>query len=250
MKIQWMGIVLGATVAIAAQAQTAIGIKGGISIPNLTAGSASPVSKGYSSRLGPDAALFAVFHLSHTFSIQPEIDYSSQGGKKNGTQAIPVTPDRAVLFPPGQAPAFLYARFKSVAKLNYLMIPVLARFDFTLAYHWQWYVNGGPFAAFLLNAHNNTTGNSSLYTDEQLTQPLPIGEQSFNDKINIKNELHTFNTGIAANIGIDWLLKQGKIFLEAGGNYGFLNIQKGTANGKNNAGAAVIQAGYAFQLKH
>jgi hypothetical protein len=34
-----------------------------------------------------------------------------------------------------------------------------------------------------------------------------------------------------------------------GGNYGFLNVQKGTANGKNNTGAATAVLGYSFWLR-
>jgi hypothetical protein len=70
------------------------------------------------------------------------------------------------MYPPGQAPPYLYADYKSEAKLNYLMIPLLAKFGL-----------------------NN-------------------------------------------------------IFIEGGGNYGFLNIQKGSQNGKNNTGAATAVVGY------
>jgi hypothetical protein len=36
------------------------------------------------------------------------------------------------------------------------------------------------------------------------------------------------------------------VFIEGGGNYGFLTIQKDSANGKNNTGAGVVNLGYAY----
>lgn len=36
------------------------------------------------------------------------------------------------------------------------------------------------------------------------------------------------------------------IFIEGGGNYGFLNIQKGSQNGTNNTGAATAVVGYRY----
>ncbi len=74
--------------------------------------------------LGPEFGVFAEFRMSDLFSIEPMVEYSSQGGKKNGLQAFPVPPDLAAMFPPGQVPTYLYANFNSEAKINYLMIPI------------------------------------------------------------------------------------------------------------------------------
>src|ERR1700761_4293882 len=69
----------------------AIGIRGGISIPNLSAGGSeeNPLNSGYSSRQGPDFGIFADLKVSNLFSIEPMVQYSSQGGKKDGLQAVP-----------------------------------------------------------------------------------------------------------------------------------------------------------------
>jgi hypothetical protein len=58
-----------------------IGVRGGISIPNLTGGGSSeqnPLNTGYSSRLGPDAGIFAEFNVSSLFSIQPMLEYAGR----------------------------------------------------------------------------------------------------------------------------------------------------------------------------
>ena len=70
--------------------------------------------------------------------------------------------------------------------------------------------------------------------------------QSFDANNDIKNQLNSFNFGVSGNIGIAYNFSRSNIFLEGGGNYGFLNIQKGTANGKNNTGAGTVDIGHAY----
>ena len=220
-----------------------LGAKAGISIPNLSAGSSNtnPLNTGYSSTLGEDAALFAELRFSKLFSLQTMIEYASEGGKKNGFQALPTPADVAPLFPSGEAPAYLYANFNSKAKLDYLMIPVLAEFQLHYSDQspWRLYADAGPFVGFLLSAKQVTSGSSPLYADAAGQQALPAGTQSFNSTGDIKSQLHNANFGIEGNLGIAYCIGKSRIFFEAGGNYGFLNIQKGTANGKNHVGETV-----------
>lgn len=228
-----------------------LGIRGGISVPNLTAGGSNnnPLNTGYSSRLGPDAGIFADFKVSNLFSIEPMIEYSSQGGKKDGFQALTTPAALSAMYPTGQAPEYLYANYKSEAKMNYLMIPVLAKFGWDFGKSpWRIYVDAGPFLGILLNAHQVTSGESQMYIDPAGQQPLPIGEQSFNNTENIKSQLQTINVGIEGNVGLNYSFGSNNIFIEGGGNYGFLNIQKGSQNGKNNTGAGTAVIGYSYSL--
>ena len=227
-----------------------IGARCGISIPNLTAGgNQTPLNTGYSSRLGPDAAVFAEFKYSTLFSIEPMIEYSSQGGKKDGMQAF-TTPDAiTAMYPPGQAPKYLYADYKSEAVMNYLMIPILAKFNWNINKSpWRVYVDAGPFAGFLLSAKQITSGESQFYTSLSQLEVIPGGQHSFNNTQDIKDQLYTFNIGVEGNIGVNYHFGHSNIFIEGGGNYGFLNIQKGTQNGKNNIGAATSAIGYSYQF--
>jgi hypothetical protein len=232
-----------------AQKQTDIGIKAGLSIPDLTSGNSGNVlSSGYGSRLDADAAIHVEFHIGTRFSIQLQLEYSSQGGKKKGTQAFTVPDDMMPLFPPGQAPQYLYADYTSKAKLNYLMLPVLVKYHFLLQKRWNAYIAAGPFVSYLLNGKNITKGSSIIYLDQQKTQPLGSDKQSFNSTDNITSDLRRFNAGINGHLGVGYILTKGMIFLEAGGNYGLINIQKFAADGKNKAGAAVVDLGYQFRL--
>jgi hypothetical protein len=219
-----------------------LGIRSGLSIPNLSAGGSekNPLNTGYKSRLGPDEAILGEYHISSLFSLEAMIEYSSQGGKKSGMQAFPN--------PQGDQPPYLYANFKSEAKLNYLLVPILAKFGWNLSKSSpvRIYFGAGPFAGFLLSAHQVTSGTSMIYADPQGTQPASQSPQPFDANNNIKDQLNTFNFGVSGNVGFAYHFNKSNIFIEGGGNYGFLNIQKGTANGKNQAGAGTVALGYAY----
>lgn len=248
-KVLFISMIVLSANMILAQTRPSLGFKAGLSIPNLTSGSSTnPVSSGYGSRLDIDAAVHIEFPFCDRFSIQPQLEYSSQGGKKNGTQAFTVPDEMLLLFPSGQAPAYLYADYKSEAKMNYLMLPVLAKYRIKWKSKWSVYLAGGPFISYLLNAKNITRGSSRVYLDYDKTEPVTAQPQSFSNKDNITSDLHRFNTGISGHFGIDYKLGGGSLFLEAGGNYGLIDIQKGTANGKNKTGAAVVDLGYQFRL--
>lgn len=224
-------------------AQTfSLGVRSGLSIPNLTAGGSekNPLNTGYKSRLGPDEAIFGEYHISSLFSLEAMLEYSSQGGKKTGMQAFPN--------PQGDQPPYLYANFKSEARLNYLLVPVLAKFGWNLSNHSpiRIYFDAGPFAGFLLSAHQVTSGSSMVYADPQGTQPVSPSAQPFDANNDIKDQLNTFNFGVSGNLGFAYHFAKSNVFIEGGGNYGFLNIQKGTANGKNNTGAGTVALGYAY----
>jgi hypothetical protein len=213
-----------------------LGARGGFSIPNLSAGGTeNPINSGYKSRLGSDLGIFGEYKVSNLFSLQAMAEYSEQGGKKNGLQAV-TNPE-----PP---PQYLYANFNSEAKLNYLMIPILAKFGWNLgASPFRLYVSGGPFVGFLLSAKQITSGQSPFYADPGGQQPISPS-MSFNGTHDIKNQINSTNVGVEGNLGVMYRAGQNGFFVEAGGNYGFLNIQKGTQNGKNNTGAATAVIGY------
>lgn len=225
-----------------------IGARGGLSIPNLTAGGSSetPLNSGYSSRLGPDFGVLGEYRFTKLFSLEVMVEYSSQGGKKNGYQAL--TPPAAFQSP--QTPQYLYADYNSQAKLNYLMVPVLAKFgwNFHKTSPWRIYVDAGPFAGFNVSAKQVTSGNSMIYADPQKQEPVTQTPYNFDATTDIKDQINTFNFGIEGNVGLNYAFGKNNVFVEGGGNYGFLNIQKGSANGKNNTGAATAMVGYAYRL--
>lgn len=228
-----------------------IGIKDGISIPNLKASGDNPISRGWSSRLGPYAGIVAELKFNEHFSLQAEVNYASQGGKNDGAQAIPTSEFIQYIPDTATVPAYVYANYKSVVKLNYLELPVLAKLNFPLNNMLSFFVNVGPYVGYLINAKDVTTGSSKVYFDENLTQTIPFFQEviSFDQTNDIKSELKKFNYGIQGGAGFTLKISErSKIMITGGGNYGLIKIQKDKSNGENNTGAATITLGYLIAL--
>ena len=222
-----------------------VGVKGGVSIPNLKSSSSNPVSRGWSSIQGPYFGLVAAYKLSNVFYLQTELNYASQGGKKSGLQAISSKPYTS-FFPPGtDVPKYFYAVFSNEVHLNYMELPVLIKLEYVLNNQFGLFVNGGPYFGYLLSAKNLSSGKSNVYFDEQLTQPALPAPADFAATTNVINDINRFNVGVQGGLGVSLKLKNdSKFFLTAGGNYGFRPIQKDEANGQSNTGAATVILGY------
>jgi hypothetical protein len=226
-----------------------LGIKGGLSLPNLTsAGGASDVSKGYKTISGPDFALFADYKLSDNFSLEADLEWSTQGGQKSGPQTIPAIPDLAQYFPPGTQ--YLYANFTSTVRLQYLMLPLMLKYTMDLGStdKWKFYLNGGVFGGLLITANASASGSSKVYLDKEQTQSLGSVIVNFDSTGNIKNQLHQGNFGIEGNLGLLYQFSSAALFAEAGGNYGFIDLQKNSQNGINHTGALIFRVGLLFKM--
>jgi hypothetical protein len=224
------------------------GLKGGVSLPNLSSSGTSGVSSGYTSISGPDFALVADDKLSEVFSLESGLEWSTQGGQKSGVQTIPAIPGLSSFFPPGTQ--YLYASFSSTIRLQYLMLPIL--FKYTLALgnsgRWKIYVDGGLFGAYMMNATGSAQGLSKVYFDPALTRQVGSEIVDFDSTGNIKSRLHAGNFGVEGNLGLLYQVHSTALFVEGGGNYGFINLQKTTSNGVNHTGALIFRIGLLFDL--
>ncbi len=270
MKMKTVKIVLATVlvtflvVPLGAQGRFYAGLKAGAGLPNLSAGGTStPLSEGYSSRLGFYSGLVTEFQSSGKFGIRAEINYSSQGGVRNGMQALPLPPEVAPLWQMlpnfGINPdPYMYANIKSNAILKYVEIPVMAKLSFPLGSRLSFYLQGGPYMGIRLNAKNVTSGSSQIFIDDSGNFPVdallvlaelpPMGALSFDHTENITSDVHKFNFGAEGAIGVGLNIGSGKFFIEGGGNYGFVPVQIDSANGTNNTGAGTVTFGYMFEL--
>jgi hypothetical protein len=229
--------------------QTHVGVQGGLSIPNIRGGN-NVQSMGFTSRKGPYFGLFADFSLAPHFSLRAEINHASQGGKRDGMQAIITDLPAGLPVPPGLT---LYADFHNETILDYIEIPLLA--EFSWGNKPRFYIHAGPYVGFLLRAKVVTSGQSSLYLDLSGTpllippdyQPLP--PKSFDATTDVKQDINSTNAGIAGGAGLALAAGPGDILFTVHFSLGLANIQRDVElNGKNHTGAVVVTIGYACPL--
>lgn len=262
-KITCVAALLLMSCAMQAQKEIYIGVRGGLNIPKLTASGDNPMSKGYSSRLAGNGGIFAEFRFNELFSLQPMIEYTQQGGKRKGMQAIPMammpTEMQQVLAMVDEK--FMYADFKSETKFDYIMVPLLAKFGWDLKNTpFRLYVDAGPFVSFLLGAKQITHGSSLLYADPagdmtidyllgSLAGTPAQGEVDLHNNRNIIDDVYRINYGVSVNVGASYrVAPRHYLIVEVGGNYSFRKLQKSGANGENRIGAATVVVGYAYKL--
>jgi hypothetical protein len=242
--------VLVAAVGPMSANQVKIGIQGGLSIPNLRGGGDNVYSKGFSSRKGPYFGLFADFALSQHFWLRTEVNYASQGGKRDGVQPIFIDLP-GFQMPPG---LILFGDFHNETILDYIEVPVLA--EVSWGQRPRLFVNLGPYVGFLVRAVTKTHGESSIFIDEARTplllppyyQPLP--PLSFEASTDVKEDVHDVNAGIAGGIGVAFPAGPGEIQAAFHFSVGLTTIQRDVeTSGKNNTGAVVLTIGYAHNLK-
>ncbi|MCD7899049.1 MAG: PorT family protein [Bacteroides sp.] len=263
-RILFIAGLLLTSFAVQAQKDIYLGVRGGLNIPKLTASGDNPMSKGYSSQLSGNSGIFAEFRLNELFSLQPMVEYTRQGGSRDGMQAIPAAlmPGDAQQVPAMVGEKYLYADFKSETSFDYIMVPVLAKFGWNLKNTpVRVFVSGGPFVSFLLKAKQKASGNSHLYVDPagdmtmdyllgSLTGAAAQGEISMKADRTITDEVQRVNYGVSANIGASYAIApRHNLLLEVGANYGFRKLQKSSENGQNRIGALTVTVGYAYKLK-
>ena len=107
-------------IALASQAQTSFGIRGGISSTTL-------VGEGYKAKAGFHLGGFANIGIKNGFSLQPELYYATQGAKWEGD---------------------------GKTELSYLNIPVLAKYKSAGGFFGE----TGPQIGFMLSAHDTWDG--------------------------------------------------------------------------------------------
>jgi hypothetical protein len=216
-----------------------LGAHGGLSVPNIRGSETDVFSRGFTSRRGPYFGLFAEFDLGLRFSLVTELNYTSQGGRRNGMQLITDPPPGLPLDIP------FYANFKNETVLDYVELPVLGRITFGKMVHF--FLNVGPYAGYLIRAKAVTGGSSPIYLDQAGTQPIVPSPVSFDAETDVMESLKKWNAGLIGGGGVRFAAGPGDIVLEAHFQLGLLTIQKDAAtSGNSKTGAVVISAGYSF----
>ena len=264
------------------------GIRGGMNVTHMSVAESTPISEGYNSRIAPAWGVFTDLQLNQTFSFRFGVEYSSLGGKRDGTQALP---SQQFITDIGNSigmgisdqqlaalgalmmnlPPYYYANnVDNVAKFDYFTLPLLAQFGRNIGETpWSVYVNVGPLVSFTLSGKQIAEGTSRMYSDASATETIwealspqiqgfvanefPDIDEKMSSPVvfgetNTTGELKSINFGIAANAGLRHQSGKNYLFLEVGGNYGFRTVQDNEDNGSNRLGAVSVMIGYAFSL--
>ncbi len=221
-----------------------VGVKGGISIPNINGGNKDQ-NIAFRSRIAPSISLFTCSELKNQFAIQIECSYAGYGGIRNGYQKI----DSGMINYRVPASDTLWADFKYELAFYYFDVPVLAKYTIPIEKKFKLSFALGPDIGILLGAKTKTNGTSQVYTDTYGT-PLtdkngtPLPPIDFNSNKKITSEVNMLNAGITGGIGFMNDLNSGELSLEIRGSYGLTNIWKDTRNGESHNYCFLIAVGY------
>lgn len=250
-----------------------IGVKAGYSIGNLSDSNSNIYTKDFESTDGADIGVTFEFPIQDNFSVQTEINYTQRGAMRTGMQPVPgneLTDELNQFLPlfgidqiTDENP--LFADYEGETDLNYLEIPVLAKFIW--GNKTKFYAEVGPYVGVLVSAKQLTTGTSQLYFDEGGTMPVFVPNPNFNPadptqppvvdlppvpldaETDIKDNLKTVNFGGIIGLGlIQELSDRDELFLNARGSYGFNAIQLNSTFGESRIGSVVFSIGYAYTL--
>ena len=246
--------------------ETKYGIRAGVGIPNLRSADDNIYSSGYESVPGFDGSFFADFGITENFSIKAELGYSRKGGEKNGVQPIPPA-SLGPLAPIAQGNP-VWAEFDNKAVFNYIEIPVLAKYEWSLGDSWGVYVNGGFYVDFILNPEQvtNSDGEVPLYWDESQTQRVQVPAnpqdppqdwflvdlppQDLSATTDISNDLANMDFGGMLGIGVTKAISEhSELLLDIRGSYGFIPLQNNTdLYGTVHMGNITFALGYAYTI--
>jgi hypothetical protein len=232
-------------------ARIRVGAHGGLTIPDIRGAAGDPFTEGFASRLGPFFGVFAELGLASHFSLVAELNYASQGGKKDGLQIItPSLLPAGLPLPPGMK---VYADFSNESLLDYVEIPLLARLS--LGKQVRFHANAGPYLGFLVRARALTAGRSAFYLDKNGTMPVVIPPATtpllvdMTADTDVKDSLKNANFGLCGGAGVSLPAGPGEIVIDIRFQLGLTVVQKDVEKtGEGRTGAFVVAAGYSLPL--
>ena len=222
-----------------------LGIFGGLNIPRLSGGGNNELSRDYTSRAGEAFGFTSNLDMGANFSLRTDLLYSSEGGKRNGLQAI----DASSFNPQAPAGTYFYADFKNQSILNYLELPVMLKYSFPVKSS-SFYINLGPYLGYLLNAKQKTSGSSIVYADRAKTTPVTVNPQTgqpyavpFNATTDVTSSINRLNVGFTGGFGYAQHVGKDMLLFDVRGAYGLTYVQKDSADGTSHTGNLLISVG-------
>lgn len=234
---------------VSIRAQVTIGAKSGFCFPSLATSQEEREISGW--RDAVYGGVFMRFKLGGLLYLQPELNYSPQGGEQNGMQIVPENYISEIKLPVATT---VYARFNSTEVLNYVDLPVLVQLrvaDHELSYA----AFAGPYVSFLVFAKTKLRGSSRLFVDQNGEIPFTPGGRtlpvlSFDRDIDTRPGIRKVIGGIQGGFSAGYSLWSGRLFFDVRAILGLTNVYNDPAmNGKARTQAWMMAVGYEFDLK-
>lgn len=179
-----LGLVAFSTSALAQQ-EVKFGPKAGVNFANITGKDAEDNKM----LIGFHVGAFAEIKFNDKFAIQPEILYSAQGAKQEGSQTI----------------AGVTSSYEATAKTSYINVPIMAKYYVAPSFA----VELGPYVGFLMSS--------------DLESKSTIGSATAEDETDMKDFTNSIDFGLGA--GVSYNLDNG-FFIGARYNLGLTKIGK------------------------
>jgi len=210
-----LGLVAFSTSALAQQ-EVRFGPKAGVNIANISGKDANDNKM----LIGFHVGAFAEIKFNEKFAVQPEILYSAQGAKREGTRNV----------------MGVNVNTNTTSKIDYINVPIMAKYYIAPSFA----VEAGPYVGFLMSAKTEGTINSmgenvSIESDDKdFSNSIDFGVGA-GASFNLDNG---FFIGARYNLGLSKVGKDNTL------NFGDVDINVEALDTKN----AVIQVsvGYKF----
>ncbi|MFK8102712.1 MAG: porin family protein [Saprospiraceae bacterium] len=184
-------------------AQTAIGFRAGVNIANVKAfGISNAIPVNTQSIFGPNLALVAEFGLGNNFALQTELNYLTRGFQVRESIDLDLF---GANVPLGAT---------AITKINYLDIPVLAKYKFG-SEKLSAYLTAGPVLGYALNGRLETRANFLI--------DVPV----YDTDINLSSDnINRFEFGASLGAGVSFNTSAGNFFIDARYTQGFTQMDQ------------------------
>lgn len=179
-----LGLVAISTSAVAQQ-EVKFGPKTGVNIANISGKDAIDNNM----LIGFHVGVFAEIRFNEKFAVQPEILYSAQGAKREGTRNV----------------MGVNVTTNTTSKIDYINVPIMAKYYIAPSFA----VEAGPYVGFLMSAKTEGTINSM---GENVS--IESDDKDFSNSID-------FGVGAGASFNLD-----NGFFIGARYNLGLSNVGK------------------------
>lgn len=210
-----LGLVAFSTTALAQQ-EVKFGPKAGVNFANISGKDAEDTKM----LIGFHVGGFAEIKFNDKFAIQPEILYSAQGAKQEGTRNV----------------MGVNVTTNATSKIDYINVPIMAKYYIAPSFA----VEAGPYVGFLMSSKTEGTINS-------MGQNVSVesDEKDFSNSID-------FGVGVGASFNLDngffigarYNLGLSKIGKDSSRTIGGVEISTEALDTKN----AVIQVGVGYKF--